>query len=324
MNGPVYRYHATATDNSRRWPEYWDGRWFLHNNGGDTSSTALCSTRPPPARRAADLRRQPAQHAVVARVLHGLQVRARRRALRADLRRLLPRRAERRHLPLRLRRRRADAGRRAAGGPDRRPPGAVLDRRLGRRLLPVGVRRRRDLDRGQPDAHLRRGQALHGQADGHLRRRRDGHRHRRRRRAGAGRRDRAGHDGHGRPGRARHGGTYTKPVTVTLAATDRGGSGVDRTEYRINGGDVPELHGADHAHAAGRLRGRVPLDRPHRQRRGAEVGDVHDRVPENCPTNLNDEFDGPTSIRSGRSCAATRRAAASTTAGCSSWSAPAT
>ena len=34
MNGPVYRYDDEATDDSRRWPEYWDGRWFLHNNGG--------------------------------------------------------------------------------------------------------------------------------------------------------------------------------------------------------------------------------------------------------------------------------------------------
>jgi glucose/arabinose dehydrogenase/type 1 glutamine amidotransferase len=33
MDGPVYRYTAGA-DNSKRWPEYWDGRWFLHNNGG--------------------------------------------------------------------------------------------------------------------------------------------------------------------------------------------------------------------------------------------------------------------------------------------------
>ena len=33
MNGPVYRYESGA-DNSRRWPQYWDGRWFLHNNGG--------------------------------------------------------------------------------------------------------------------------------------------------------------------------------------------------------------------------------------------------------------------------------------------------
>ena len=34
MNGPVYRYDETASDTSRRWPDYWDGRWFLHNNGG--------------------------------------------------------------------------------------------------------------------------------------------------------------------------------------------------------------------------------------------------------------------------------------------------
>jgi PKD repeat protein len=33
MNGPLYRYESGA-DNSRRWPQYWDGRWFLHNNGG--------------------------------------------------------------------------------------------------------------------------------------------------------------------------------------------------------------------------------------------------------------------------------------------------
>ncbi len=34
MNGPVYRYDEDAQDQSRRWPAYWDGRWFLHNNGG--------------------------------------------------------------------------------------------------------------------------------------------------------------------------------------------------------------------------------------------------------------------------------------------------
>ena len=34
MNGPVYRYDDEADDDSRRWPAYWDGRWFVHNNGG--------------------------------------------------------------------------------------------------------------------------------------------------------------------------------------------------------------------------------------------------------------------------------------------------
>lgn len=32
------------------------------------------------------------------------------------------------------------------------------------------------------------------------------------------------------------GGTYTRPVTVRLHATDAGGSGLDKTEYRVNGG----------------------------------------------------------------------------------------
>ena len=34
MDGPVYRYDDAAQDDSRRWPAYWDGRWFLHNHGG--------------------------------------------------------------------------------------------------------------------------------------------------------------------------------------------------------------------------------------------------------------------------------------------------
>jgi glucose/arabinose dehydrogenase/type 1 glutamine amidotransferase len=41
MDGPVYRYNATATDNSKRWPDYWDGRWFLHNNGGPSIKHGL-------------------------------------------------------------------------------------------------------------------------------------------------------------------------------------------------------------------------------------------------------------------------------------------
>jgi len=34
MDGPLYRFDQSASDDSRRWPEYWDGRWFLHNHGG--------------------------------------------------------------------------------------------------------------------------------------------------------------------------------------------------------------------------------------------------------------------------------------------------
>ncbi len=41
MAGPVYRYDDDAADDSRRWPEYWDGRWFLHNNGGASAKHAL-------------------------------------------------------------------------------------------------------------------------------------------------------------------------------------------------------------------------------------------------------------------------------------------
>ena len=33
MNGPVYRYDAVPTTPAAG-PQYWDGRWFLHNNGG--------------------------------------------------------------------------------------------------------------------------------------------------------------------------------------------------------------------------------------------------------------------------------------------------
>ncbi len=41
MDGPVYRYDKDATDNSKRWPEYWDGRWFLQNNGGPSIKHGL-------------------------------------------------------------------------------------------------------------------------------------------------------------------------------------------------------------------------------------------------------------------------------------------
>ena len=40
------------------------------------------------------------------------------------------------------------------------------------------------------------------------------------------------------------GGTYNRAVTVTLTATDQGGTGVERTEYRIDGGPFRALHAA--------------------------------------------------------------------------------
>ena len=91
--------------------------------------------------RPAGLRRQPARHAALEqRVLHGLQVRHRRRALRADLRRVLPRGSGRQHLPLRLRRRRADAERGAARVPIGDFSVRFSSAALRRRLLRVGVR----------------------------------------------------------------------------------------------------------------------------------------------------------------------------------------
>ena len=41
FSGPVYRYNDAATDNSVRWPEYWDGRWFLNDHGNTSAKHAL-------------------------------------------------------------------------------------------------------------------------------------------------------------------------------------------------------------------------------------------------------------------------------------------
>ncbi|HWM10813.1 MAG TPA: ThuA domain-containing protein, partial [Solirubrobacteraceae bacterium] len=40
FNGPVYRYQEGA-DNSDRWPEYWDGRWFLQDFGNTSAKHGL-------------------------------------------------------------------------------------------------------------------------------------------------------------------------------------------------------------------------------------------------------------------------------------------
>jgi glucose/arabinose dehydrogenase len=37
MSGPLYRYDEGVGDDSARWPEYWDGRWFLHDFSGGQS-----------------------------------------------------------------------------------------------------------------------------------------------------------------------------------------------------------------------------------------------------------------------------------------------
>src|SRR3954471_13757856 len=41
FSGPVYRYDDHATDNSVRWPKYWDGRWFLQDQGNTSAKHAL-------------------------------------------------------------------------------------------------------------------------------------------------------------------------------------------------------------------------------------------------------------------------------------------
>jgi hypothetical protein len=40
FNGPVYRYEE-GEDNSDRWPEYWDGRWFLQDYGNQSVKHGL-------------------------------------------------------------------------------------------------------------------------------------------------------------------------------------------------------------------------------------------------------------------------------------------
>ena len=73
---------------------------------------------------------------------------------------------------------------------------------------------------------------------------------------------------------------------------------------------VPDLHGADHA---ARSRASTPIEF-----RSTDItGNVEATksvtftiaVPDNCPTNLNDEFDGPARRRSGQCCAPLRRIA---------------
>ena len=83
FNGPVYRYEE-GQDNSDRWPEYWDGRWFLQDFGNNSAKHGLLldpatdqdGGQPVYADSLRGVLNWQAQ-------LHGLEVRARRRALRA-------------------------------------------------------------------------------------------------------------------------------------------------------------------------------------------------------------------------------------------------
>ena len=164
----------------------------------------------------------------------------------------------------------------------------VLDRRLRRRLLRVGLRRRPDLGR-QPtrrtptptpaayDAKLTVTYADGEKATKTIERHRSATTppRRRRRSSSTTRRRRA---------------TYTAAVKVSLRATDgAGGTGVEWTEYRIDGGawtrrdeHRQRLPVRDRVHdrRRGQPHGRVPLARPRRQRRDpGRVGHVRDRPP---------------------------------------------
>ncbi len=71
-------------------------------------------------------------------------------------------------------------------------------------------------------------------------------------------------------------GFYTGPVNVTLSATDDG-SGVDVTEYRLDGGAWTRYSERRAGHRRRRPHARVPLDGPRRQRRGHQERGVRDR-----------------------------------------------
>ena len=179
MDGPVYRYDDDATDDSRRWPEYWDGRWFLHNNGGPSVKHAPAArSGHRPGRRPADLRRQPARRrsswdaaymdskfgpdgALYVQVYDGF--------FRAG--------AERRHLALRLHRRaRRRPARRRRAFPIGGNAVALLERGLGRRRPTSGTSATAaGLDRGRTRrTPTPRPAVLHRDADRHLRGRQHG------------------------------------------------------------------------------------------------------------------------------------------------------
>ena len=73
------------------------------------------------------------------------------------------------------------------------------------------------------------------------------------------------------------GGTYTGPVTVTLTGSDNtGGSGLDKLEYRLDGGAWTTYTTPVPVSATGRAHARAPRDRSGRKRgRGRQRG-VHD------------------------------------------------
>ena len=131
MNGPVYRFDEDATDDSRPLAAVL-GRALVPAQPRRREHQARAAARSGdgPGRRPAGLRGQPAQHAELAGQLHGLEVRSRRRPVRAGLRRVLPGEPERRRVPVRLHRRRRT--RRAPTRRPRRPAGRRVAFSVGR------------------------------------------------------------------------------------------------------------------------------------------------------------------------------------------------
>ena len=72
------------------------------------------------------------------------------------------------------------------------------------------------------------------------------------------------------------GGTFTGPVEVTLTGADEG-SGVDRLEYRLDGGEWTAVQRADHDLRERPAHARAPGDRRGRQRGRRRQRHVHDR-----------------------------------------------
>ena len=204
MDGPVYRYDENATDNSRRWPRVL-GRPLVPAQQRRPEHQARPAARSGhrSGRRPADLRRQPAQRAVVAgrptwTRSSGPTARCTSRSTTAS--------SARARTP-------ASTGSTTRAGRRRRAPrpraSAIGDYKVQFSSAGSGgVSYKWEFGDGQtsteaePDAHLRRGQAVHGDADGDVRRRRHGQQAGDRRRAGRARRRGAGHDGDARPGAA--------------------------------------------------------------------------------------------------------------------------
>ena len=271
MNGPVYRYDETATDNARRWPEYWDGRWFVHNSGGPSVKHALLLDPDTD---------QDGGRPIYADSLRG--------ALDWDAAYMDSKFGPDGALYVQVYDGFFRAGPNAGiwrfdyvGGPA--TPGsaprafpigdfevAFEKGALGRRVLRVDVRRRRDLDRAGPDAPVRDGGLAHRRADRHLRRRQHGHRqrqvrrHRRARRHGAGddrddhagrpERDQAGHRHAERHGRRHRRRAHRVPHQRRRVA------GVQRAVQALRAGRVPD---------------RVPVGRPGEQHGDREAAHVH-------------------------------------------------